>query len=81
MLHPGTVREVSASVGSWLIAEGYAVPEMRRSIEDDGFSTVKDSPDSANDYPHRRVSDRDRRRSNAVNHYPRRRATDRDGRL
>jgi hypothetical protein len=26
---PGVVREVSALVGSWLIAEGYAEPEMR----------------------------------------------------
>jgi hypothetical protein len=25
----GTVREVSASIASWLIAEGYAKPEMR----------------------------------------------------
>lgn len=81
MLHPGTVREVSASVGSWLITEGYAVPEMRRNTEDDGFSTMRDVPDSADDYPHRRVSDRDRRRRDLANHYPRRRATDRDRRL
>ncbi len=27
---PGTVREVSALIGAWLIAEGYAEPEMRR---------------------------------------------------
>ena len=26
---PGMVRDVSALVGSWLIAEGYAEPEMR----------------------------------------------------
>jgi len=25
----GDVREVSSSIGSWLIAEGYAEPEMR----------------------------------------------------
>ena len=79
-LQPGMVREVSASVGSWLIAEGYAVPEMRRTAEDDGFSTVKDVPDSVNDYPHRRSSDRDRRLRDASNHYPRRRSTDRDRR-
>ena len=28
-LAPGVVRDFSASVGSWLIAKGYAVPEMR----------------------------------------------------
>jgi hypothetical protein len=28
---PGTVRDVSSSIGSWLIAQGYAVPEMRSS--------------------------------------------------
>ncbi len=26
---PGTIREVSPSLGSWLIAGGYAEPEMR----------------------------------------------------
>ena len=26
----GNVREVSSSVGSWLIAQGYAEPEMRQ---------------------------------------------------
>jgi hypothetical protein len=26
---PGSVREVSSSIGSWLIAQGYAEPEMR----------------------------------------------------
>jgi hypothetical protein len=61
VLLPGTVREVSASVGSWLIAEGYAVPEMRRNTEDDAFSTVKEVRDSVNDSPHRRSSDRPRR--------------------
>ena len=28
-MQPGTVREVSPSIGSWLIAERYAEPEMR----------------------------------------------------
>ena len=60
-MQPGMVKEVSASVGSWLIAERYAVPEMRRTPEDDGFSTVKDSRDSASDYPRRRSTDYDRR--------------------
>jgi hypothetical protein len=58
---PGTVKEVSASVGSWLIAERYAEPEMRRISEDGGFSTVQDVRDVANDYPRRRSTDRDRR--------------------
>jgi hypothetical protein len=58
LLKPGTVREVSASVGSWLIAERYADAEMRRSEDDDEFSTVKDVRASANDSPHRRSSDR-----------------------
>ena len=29
-LHPGEVRDVSPLVASWLIAEEYAEPEMRR---------------------------------------------------
>lgn len=71
LLQPGMVKEVSASVGSWLIAERYADPEMRRSTEDDAFSpmndlryalsTVKDVRDSANDCPRRRATDLDRR--------------------
>ena len=56
---PGMVKEVSASVGSWLIAERYAVPEMRRSSDDDVFSTVKDERECVNDYPRRRSTDRD----------------------
>jgi hypothetical protein len=28
-MEPGTTREVSPTVGSWLVAEGYAEPEMR----------------------------------------------------
>ncbi|MGH9144856.1 MAG: hypothetical protein ACRD2I_27270 [Vicinamibacterales bacterium] len=29
-MKPGSVREVSSSIGSWLIAERFAEPEMRR---------------------------------------------------
>jgi len=29
-MQPGSVREVSSSIGSWLIAEGFADSEMRR---------------------------------------------------
>ncbi len=32
---PGSVREVTAPIGSWLIAEGYAEPEMRACERDD----------------------------------------------
>jgi hypothetical protein len=59
-LEPGTVREVSASVGSWLIAERYAEPEMRRNSGDEEFSTVRDLRDSANDGPRRRWTDHHR---------------------
>ena len=34
-LRPGKVCDVSATVGSWLIVQGYAYPEMRRTPEDD----------------------------------------------
>lgn len=30
---PGAVREVSPSIGVWLVAEGYAVLEMREQSE------------------------------------------------
>jgi hypothetical protein len=33
-LRPGSVCDVSASLGSWLIVQGYADPEMRRTPED-----------------------------------------------
>jgi hypothetical protein len=32
---PGTVREVSPSIGAWLIAEGFAEIEMRRPPDED----------------------------------------------
>jgi hypothetical protein len=56
-LEPGTVREVSASIGAWLIAERYAEPEMRRSNSDEEFTTVKDLRDAASDLPRRRRTD------------------------
>ena len=34
-LFPGAVRDVSALLGAWLIAEDYAVAEMRRSSSSD----------------------------------------------
>jgi hypothetical protein len=37
-MRPGTVREVSPSIGSWLIAERYADPEMRnQQIREEDF--------------------------------------------
>ena len=33
-LRPGSVCDVSAALGSWLIVKGYAYPEMRRTHED-----------------------------------------------
>jgi hypothetical protein len=35
-LRPGSVCDVSAALGSWLIVQGYADPEMRRTQEDGG---------------------------------------------
>ena len=42
-LAPGIVRDVSPSIGSWLVAEGYAEPEMRRTERDDlPFTSLPD---------------------------------------
>ena len=56
----GTVREVSMSIGSWLIAEGYAEPEMRHDYrtEDLDYSGPKVPRDRAHDHPRRRSTDR-----------------------
>jgi hypothetical protein len=58
----GRVREVSATLAAWLIAQGYAEPEMRRSTDDEYDFTDAIKPV--------RATAHDRRR-------PRRRATDR----
>ena len=58
---PGTVREVPAPIGAWLITQGYADPEMRRTPgEDLNFTNeVKPVRSTAHDGPfHRRSSDR-----------------------
>jgi hypothetical protein len=34
-LRPGSVCDVSASIGSWLIVKGYAYPEMRSGAAED----------------------------------------------
>lgn len=43
-LRPGTVCDVSISVGTWLIVQGYAYPEMRRSEDDLTDSVVDPEP-------------------------------------
>ena len=58
-LSRGTVREVSPSIGSWLIIQGYAEPEMRQSSREEnqdlsGGSRIRDT---AHDRPHRRSTD------------------------
>jgi hypothetical protein len=60
-MRPGTVREVSASIGTWLIAQRYAEPEMRsqRTHEDDFLIKPPATPrDRANHAPHRRSYER-----------------------
>jgi hypothetical protein len=54
----GGVYQVSASIGCWLIAEGYAQPEMRRGYlgDDQPFSTIKNGHVASN--PCRRSNDR-----------------------
>jgi hypothetical protein len=54
----GSVREVSSSIGAWLVAEGYAEPEMRQGPreEDLEFTNVKDVRHLAHDRRHRRRS-------------------------
>lgn len=46
---PGLVRDVSSSVATWLIAEGYAVLEMRDSSDFRQQSNVKNETEGAND--------------------------------
>jgi hypothetical protein len=55
----GSIREVSPSIGSWLILQGYAEPEMRQSSREEnqdlsGGSRVRDT---ALDRPHRLWTD------------------------
>jgi hypothetical protein len=33
-MQPGSVRDVSPIVGTWLVVKGYAYPEMRRSEDE-----------------------------------------------
>jgi len=34
VLTPGSVRDVSVAIATWLVAQGYAEPEMRSTDED-----------------------------------------------
>jgi hypothetical protein len=56
----GMVREVSPSIGSWLILQGYAEPEMRQASreENQDLSGIKRIRDTAHDR-HRRSTDKD----------------------
>jgi len=59
-MRPGSVREVSSSVGSWLIAERFAEPEMRsdfRTYEDD-FLYERSETNRIRSAPRRRSYDR-----------------------
>jgi hypothetical protein len=54
----GEVRDVSPSIGSWLVAQGYAEPEMRKSLnENQEFSRGVKTPTEVA-FDRRRSSDR-----------------------
>ena len=60
-MKPGTVREVSPSIGSWLIAERYAEPEMRcdiRAHEEDFLIARSTALDRVSRTPRRRSNER-----------------------
>ena len=60
-MQPGSVREVSSSIGSWLIANHYAEPEMRQDIRayQDDFLVDRDRADEfLSRSPRRRSYDR-----------------------
>jgi hypothetical protein len=60
-MEPGTVREVSASIGAWLIAQRYADAEMRNEQTHEEDFLVKQPNslrDRANDCPRRRSNER-----------------------
>lgn len=42
VFQPGTVRDVSSSLGNWLIAQGYALSEMRNVSINDGPARAED---------------------------------------
>ena len=57
---PGTIREVSSSIGAWLVAEHYAELEMRRDVrahQDDFLLGRDQAHDRLSRGPLRRRSD------------------------
>ena len=58
----GDVREVTPILAAWLVAQGYAVPEMRKTVNEyeHDFSTVTDvvTESTTDDRPRRRRNDR-----------------------
>ena len=59
-MKPGMVREVSPSIGSWLIAERYAEPEMRHDLRmyEDDFLVHRDTASDRSKSPRRRSNER-----------------------
>jgi hypothetical protein len=59
-MEPGSVREVSSSIAAWLIAERYAVPEMRREFRthEEDFLGRETAPDQITRVPRRRRNER-----------------------
>ena len=59
-MKPGVVREVSPSIGAWLIAERYAEPEMRRDVRahEEDFLVERDIACDRSRGPRRRSSER-----------------------
>jgi hypothetical protein len=59
-LERGAVKEVSPSIGSWLIAQGYAAPEMRQSSNEENQDLGRfgrQIREAADDRPRRRKTD------------------------
>lgn len=60
-MQPGVVREVSPSIGTWLIVERYAVPEMRSDaqLHEEDFlgQTERDAAANLSEHPRRRRND------------------------
>jgi hypothetical protein len=59
-MRAGTIREVSSSIGWWLIAQRYAELEMRHEVDHEtaDYSGAKEARAIANDSPRRRSTDR-----------------------